>query len=76
MKSEIANYIHTEQEKAKEECDKKAQEILVQSIQKCATNHTSEATVTTVSLPNDDLKGRIIGREGRNIKTIETLTGN
>ena len=75
MKSEIANYIHTEQEKAKEECDKKAKEILVQSIQKCATNHTSEATVTTVSLPNDDLKGRIIGREGRNIKTIETLTG-
>lgn len=75
MKMEIATYIKSEQERAKEEVDKKAKEILVQSIQKCATDHTSEATVTTVSLPNDDLKGRIIGREGRNIKTIETLTG-
>lgn len=75
MKSEMAVYIKAEQEKAKEEVDKKAKEILVQSIQKCATDHTSEATVTVVSLPNDELKGRIIGREGRNIKTIETLTG-
>lgn len=55
--------------------DKKAKEILVNSIQKCATDHTSEATVTVVQLPSDDYKGRIIGREGRNIKTIETLTG-
>lgn len=75
MKVEIANYIHTEQEKAKDEVDKKAKEILVNSIQKCATDHTSEATVTVVQLPSDDYKGRIIGREGRNIKTIETLTG-
>jgi ribonuclease Y len=75
MKSEIASFIKTEQEKAKYEVDKKAREVLVTAIQKCATDHTSEATVTVVALPNDDLKGRIIGREGRNIKTIETLTG-
>lgn len=75
MKKEMAAYIHSEQEKAKEILDKKAKQLLVGAIQKCATDHTSEATVTTVSLPNDELKGRIIGREGRNIKTIETLTG-
>ena len=75
MKVEMATFIKEEQEKAKMEVDKKAKNILVTAIQKCATDHTSEATVTTVSLPNDDLKGRIIGREGRNIKTIETLTG-
>lgn len=75
MKIEIATLIKTETEKAKYEVDKKAKEMLVGAIQKCATDHTSEATVTVVSLPNDDLKGRIIGREGRNIKTIETLTG-
>ena len=75
MKLEMATYVKTEQDKAKAEVDKKAKELLVQSIQRCATDHTAEATVTVVSLPNDDLKGRIIGREGRNIKTIETLTG-
>ncbi len=75
MKVEMATFIKEEQDKAKMEVDKKAKNILVTAIQKCATDHTSEATVTTVSLPNDDLKGRIIGREGRNIKTIETLTG-
>ncbi len=75
MKVEMAEYIKSEQEKAKEEVEKKAKEILVGAIQRCATDHTSEATVTVVALPNDDLKGRIIGREGRNIKTIETLTG-
>lgn len=75
MKVEMASYIKEESEKAKNEVDKKAKEVLVTAIQKCATDHTSEATVTVVSLPNDDLKGRIIGREGRNIKTIETLTG-
>lgn len=75
MKLEIATYIKNEQDKAKYEADKKAKEILVGAIQKCATDHTAEATVTVVQLPNDDLKGRIIGREGRNIKTIETLTG-
>lgn len=75
MKQEMAGFIRTEQDKAKEIVDKKAKEMLVSAIQKCATDHTSEATVTVVSLPNDELKGRIIGREGRNIKTIETLTG-
>ena len=75
MKTEMATYIRSEQDKAKDEVDKKAKEILVNSIQKCATDHTSEATVTVVELPSDDYKGRIIGREGRNIKTIETLTG-
>ena len=75
MTKEMAEYIRQEEEKAKEEVDKKAKELLIGTIQRYSTDHTSEATVTTVSLPNDDLKGRIIGREGRNIKTIETLTG-
>ena len=75
MKIEMADFIRESEQKAKDEVDKKAKELLVGAIQKCATDHTSEATVTIVSLPNDDLKGRIIGREGRNIKTIETLTG-
>lgn len=75
LKLEMATLIKTEQDKAKYEVDKKAKEILVGAIQKCATDHTAEATVTVVQLPNDELKGRIIGREGRNIKTIETLTG-
>ena len=75
MTKEMADYIRQEEEKAKEEVDKKAKELLIGTIQRYSTDHTSEATVTTVALPNDDLKGRIIGREGRNIKTIETLTG-
>lgn len=75
MAHEMAEYIKTETDKAKYEVDKKSKDLLVQTIQRCAADHTSEATVTTVTLPNDDLKGRIIGREGRNIRTIETLTG-
>ncbi|MEG1008656.1 MAG: ribonuclease Y [Clostridia bacterium] len=75
MTHEMAEYIKTETEKAKYDVDKKAKELLLSTISRCASDHTQEATITTVALPNDDLKGRIIGREGRNIRTIETLTG-
>ncbi len=75
MKAEMANYIVEAQSKAKFEVDKKAKQMLVGAIQRCAADHTSEATISVVNLPSDDMKGRIIGREGRNIKSIETLTG-
>ena len=72
---EKAQIIRDLEQKAKDESMKNAREIVAMAIQKCAADHTSETTVSVVSLPNDDMKGRIIGREGRNIKSLETLTG-
>ena len=75
MTAEKASLIRTIESKTREEAIKSAREIVGYAIQKCAADHTSETTVSIVSLPNDDMKGRIIGREGRNIKALETLTG-
>ena len=73
--TEKAKVIRDLNQRAKEEALKNAKEIITYAVQKCAADHTSETTVSIVNLPSDDMKGRIIGREGRNIKALETLTG-